>query len=1002
MAADDAPEAAILDLESRLSRESDGHHAFTLTPAWWQQRLLNWATTDPEFRIKLLRFVDVLPTLRSARAVADHVRQYFRDPAPPLVHTASGLAAQPVFRPVLSQVVRQGVFAMAHRFIAGSTPKEAIPPLRSLAREGSGFTVDLLGEETLSDAEADAYAARYADLLQTLAASVDAVAPHGKEWEGVPPVNISVKLSALCAHFEPAAPAHVSEVTRARLRPFLRLAREHNAFVNFDMEQYRYRRLAHQVFADLVTETEFADMTRVGIVVQAYLRDAGEDLARLLALARRRGAPLTIRLVKGAYWDEERIVAAQNGWPVPVWEEKADTDASFERCTDALLSAWPDLRPAIGSHNPHSVAQAAVKARRHGIPDEAIEFQVLYGMAEDLRHAIGAEGYRTRVYVPIGQVIPGMAYLVRRLLENTSNQAWFNVGVSAAPADAPLVLRQAQDERGRQAQDERGAEGERATPVGARRASPLHGHPPAAEAFRNAPPAQFFLPVVREEMLAALAKVRRGFGARHPLLIGGREVVDRPQAAVRYPADPDVVIGYVAQATPEDAGTAVSRARAAFPAWRDLPATERGRILRRAADLMEQRRFELAAAMVYESAKPWHEADGDVIEAIDYLRYYAAQGERLSRPQTMGGAPGEHNEYFHEGRGVAAIIAPWNFPLAIITGMSVGALAGGNAAILKPAAQSPVIAHRVVCILREAGVPPDVVQYLPGRGSEVGRALVEHPGVDIIAFTGSNAVGMGMVEAAGRVQPGQRGVKRVIAELGGKNAVIIDDDADLDQAVHGAAVSAFGYAGQKCSACSRLIIVGSAYESALERLRNAVASLVVGPPDDPATFVPPVIGADARERITGYIEAGKRRAEMVAQGPVPDSPGYYVPPTVFAGVPLDSPLACEEIFGPVLSIFRARDFGEALEMAMDSAFALTGGVFSRNPRHIEMAKQRFRVGNLYVNRKVTGAIVGRQPFGGLAMSGVGEKAGGPDYVRQFMEPRVVTENTMRRGFAPEG
>jgi len=374
----------------------------------------------------------------------------------------------------------------------------------------------------------------------------------------------------------------------------------------------------------------------------------------------------------------------------------------------------------------------------------------------------------------------------------------------------------------------------------------------------------------------------------------------------------------------------------------------------------------------------------------------------LSQGQPLNDPPGEENEYFHEGRGVTAVIAPWNFPLAIITGMSVGALAGGNAAILKPAAQSPVIAYRLVELLHEAGVPRGVVQYLPGPGREVGQALVEHAGVDNVAFTGSSGVGLGIIAAASKTQPGQRNVKRILAEMGGKNAIIIDDDADLDEAIHGTVDSAFGYGGQKCSACSRLIIVGSAYEPAVERLRNAVASLVSGAPHDPATQVPPVISADARDKILGYIDEGRRSCTLVAEGSTPEAGGgHYVAPTVFVEVPLDSPLAQEEIFGPVLCVFRADDFEEALQIAMNSRFGLTGGVFSRNPRNIELARRAFRVGNLYINRKITGAIVGRQPFGGRAMSGVGEKAGGPDYVRQFMEPRVVSENTVRRGFAPE-
>jgi RHH-type proline utilization regulon transcriptional repressor/proline dehydrogenase/delta 1-pyrroline-5-carboxylate dehydrogenase len=596
---------------------------------------------------------------------------------------------------------------------------------------------------------------------------------------------------------------------------------------------------------------------------------------------------------------------------------------------------------------------------------------MLYGMAEGVRASVAAEGYRTRVYVPVGEIIPGMAYLVRRLLENSSNQAWFHTGLGhAAPAPVP-------------------------EPKVEERPAPLDS------AFKNASPAPFFEPEVREHMLTALAEVRGSFGGAYPLLIGERRVSDRPQAEGRYPAEPETVVGQVAQASPADVDAAVTIAREGFLSWRDRPAAERAAILRRAADMLEEQRYELAAVMVFESGKPWREADSDVAEAIDYLRYYDQEAERYAQPKPIGAVLGEHNEYVHQGRGVAVIIAPWNFPLAIITGMSTAALAAGNAAMLKPAAPSPIIAYHLVEVLRAAGVPPEVVQYLPGRGDDVGRALVEHPGIDIIAFTGSTAVGQSIMAAAAKVQPGQRNVKRVIAEMGGKNAIIIDDDADLDEAIAGTVASAFGYAGQKCSACSRLVVVGSAYGEVLERLRNAVASLIVGPPHDPATVVPPVINAAARDKIMGYVEAGKRVSRLLVEGAILPGSGYYVRPTVFTDVPLDSPIARDEIFGPVLAVFRASDFDEAIRIATDSSFALTGGVFSRSPRHIDLARAKFRVGNLYINRKITGAIVGRQPFGGLAMSGTGDKAGGPDYLAQFMEPRVITENAMRRGFAPD-
>jgi RHH-type proline utilization regulon transcriptional repressor/proline dehydrogenase/delta 1-pyrroline-5-carboxylate dehydrogenase len=455
----------------------------------------------------------------------------------------------------------------------------------------------------------------------------------------------------------------------------------------------------------------------------------------------------------------------------------------------------------------------------------------------------------------------------------------------------------------------------------------------------------------------------------------------------------------VARPAAADIEAVVDAARDALPEWRVARASERAALLRAAADRLEARRFEFAAAMVHESGKPWGEADGDVTEAVDYLRYYAWHGERIAEEPVDLSVAGERSELVYEGRGVAAVISPWNFPLAILAGMASAALAVGCPVILKPAEQSPIVAGMLARLLIDAGLPAGVVNYLPG-GGEAGAELVEHPGVNVIAFTGSNAVGMSILEAAARVRPGQAQFKHVIAELGGKNAIIVDDDADLDAAVSGVVTSAFGFAGQKCSACSRVITVGTASEEFERRLAAAVSSLSCGDPRDPYTVVPPVISAEARERIEGAIALGKRTARLVAAGQ-PEGPGHFVAPHVFADVPFDSPLWRDEIFGPVLVLSRAETFGEALSQALDSRFALTGGVYSRHPGHVERARRGFRVGNLYINRVITGAVVGRHPFGGFGMSGLGDKAGGPEYVRQFMVPRVVTENTMRRGFASD-
>ncbi len=435
--------------------------------------------------------------------------------------------------------------------------------------------------------------------------------------------------------------------------------------------------------------------------------------------------------------------------------------------------------------------------------------------------------------------------------------------------------------------------------------------------------------------------------------------------------------------------------------WREVDADERADYLVKAATIMRRRRFELAAWQVFECAKNWREADADVCEAIDFLEYYALEMRRLAAP-TSRNLPGEENAFFYEPRGVSVVIAPWNFPLAILCGMTSAALVTGNTAIMKPAEQSSVIAAKLMEIFEEAGFPAGVVNYLPGIGEEIGPTLAEHPDVALVAFTGSRGVGMLLNRQTAELAQGQTHIKKLIAELGGKNAIIIDDDADLDEAVSGVVASAFGYQGQKCSACSRIIVLESLHDVFLERLIEATRSLKIGPAEDPSCKVGPVIDDEARRRILGYIDKGKQECRLAFAGELGFlvNEGTYVAPHIFADVAPTAIIAQEEIFGPVLAVIKATSLAEALQIANGTAYALTGGIYSRSPDNIRMVKREFRVGNLYVNRKITGALVSRQPFGGFKMSGVGSKAGGPDYLLQFLLPRVITENTMRRGFAP--
>jgi RHH-type proline utilization regulon transcriptional repressor/proline dehydrogenase/delta 1-pyrroline-5-carboxylate dehydrogenase len=371
---------------------------------------------------------------------------------------------------------------------------------------------------------------------------------------------------------------------------------------------------------------------------------------------------------------------------------------------------------------------------------------------------------------------------------------------------------------------------------------------------------------------------------------------------------------------------------------------------------------------------------------------------RLAEPRETQQLPSETNTYFYQPRGVVAVIAPWNFPLAILAGMTAAALVTGNCVLMKPAEQSPLIGAQLREILRKAGLPEGACQLLQG-GGELGAHLVRSTQVHLIAFTGSREVGLEILREAYTHRPGQAHVKRVVCEMGGKNAVIVDNDADLDEAVVHILDSAFGYQGQKCSAASRVILVDEVHERFLARLVDAVRSLKIGPPEDRCNAIGPVIDADARKRIAEYIQLGKKEAQCVLEMAAPKA-GYFVGPAIFRDVDPHSRIAQEEIFGPVLSVIKATDFDQALEIANDSQFALTGGIFSRSPAHIEQTRKEFRVGNLYINRGITGAIVERQPFGGLKLSGIGSKAGGPDYLLQFLEPRTISENTLRHGFVP--
>jgi RHH-type transcriptional regulator, proline utilization regulon repressor / proline dehydrogenase / delta 1-pyrroline-5-carboxylate dehydrogenase len=513
--------------------------------------------------------------------------------------------------------------------------------------------------------------------------------------------------------------------------------------------------------------------------------------------------------------------------------------------------------------------------------------------------------------------------------------------------------------------------------------------------FVNEPVLELRRSAVRSQLSEALAQLDKQLPVSVPITIGG-DVRGGSGIDSTDPGEPDRLVARAAQAGDADVAAALDTATEGFRTWREVSAGDRAAALIRAAAWLRERRLELAALEVRECAKPWPEADADVCEAIDFLEYYARAAVELEAGRPLLQVPGERNELRYVPRGVTVVISPWNFPLAIPCGMTSAALAAGNAVVLKPAEQSPGCAQRLLEALRAGGVPPAAISLLPGEG-DVGAALVRHPGVHTIAFTGSMPVGLEIIRAAADIGPNQQHIKRVVAELGGKNCVIVDADADLDEAVPGIVSSAFVYAGQKCSAAARVLVHEAIAEQLIERIAGAARVLVVGDAAQLGTEVPPVIERSAQERVMRYSSAAERDGRIVARGSNGPDHGWFCAPTVAADLRSDSPVLSEEIFGPLLAVERVRDVEHACEVVDGLRFALTGGLFARDPATVRYVRDRSPVGNLYVNRGITGAMVGRQPFGGNKLSGTGTKAGGPDYLLHFVEPRAVTENTMRHG-----
>ncbi len=945
---------------------------------FWSGKMMDWALKDAAFKIELFRFVDVLPSLKTSEQISDHIRMYLmRDDLKmsPLVKSALGFAAGGgLFSKLAAGTVKSNVEAMAKNFIIGENANKSLPLLKKLWEGGLCFTVDILGEAVVSEEEAELYYNRYLDLIEKLPASTglwkDQPILENTPFGKTPRTNVSVKCSSLYSRIDSMHFRDSVEGIKFKLRKLLQAAVSKNVFVYLDMEQNDYREILLAVAEELWLEKEFRDYPHFGIVIQAYLENSVFDLERLKIFSEQRGTPFAVRLVKGAYWDYENIMASQRAWKSPVFLRKVETDANYEKCSEFLIDAYPLLIPAFASHNIRSLAYALALAEAKKVPANGIEVQMLFGMAEPFKKALHSRGMRLREYTPVGEMLPGMAYLVRRLLENTSNDGFLK---------AKFV-------------DDRATEFLLQKPVAPSEPAKLKGDT-AAE-----PIVDFNRREVRETFKKTLDELRAK-GAREVRAQVGQESLDSHEPmSVANPSLTNEVVTTLYPAKVSSLEKMHAVLDEGEKAWRKVSFTERAAVLDKLSEKLRENRVRLSCLMTLEVGKNFRESDADLCEAVDFCTYYAAEYRKLMQGKEVESALGEKNTYLYKARGRALVISPWNFPLAILCGMAVAPLVCGSSVILKPAEQSSRIAEEFYKLMLEAGIPANVVAFLPGRGEEVGAALVRDPRIHVINLTGSKAVGLDIMKAAQEFT-GRNHVKKVLAEMGGKNALIVDDDADLDEAVSHSLRSAFGFQGQKCSALSRLIIVGDAYETFKSRFIEAAKGYRMGPAWEDAADVGPVIDSVSQARLLEVI--ARNKASIAFSSTPPAISGNYVPLTIFESSDHLGELGQNEFFGPLVTLFKAKNIAHALEIANSTDYALTAGLCSRNPESIQKIKEELEAGNIYINRPITGAIVNRQPFGGYKFSGVGAKAGGPDYLLQFLEPYCISESLMRRGFSPD-
>jgi RHH-type transcriptional regulator, proline utilization regulon repressor / proline dehydrogenase / delta 1-pyrroline-5-carboxylate dehydrogenase len=875
--------------------------------------------------------------------------------------------------PVIRTAMKQAMRIMGKQFVLGRSIQEALKLSEPLKVDGYCFSYDMLGESAMTRGDA----ARY---LKAYERAVDAIGNTARAGDVFAQPSISVKLSALHPRYE--------EKTRDTCLPELYdmvlalavRAKGYNAGLTIDAEEVARLDISLDLFERLEAAPELQGWNGLGLAVQAYGRRAKPALELLAAVAKQTGRVLPVRLVKGAYWDTE-IKRAQEGGleSYPVFTRKVSTDVSYLACARFLLSHRDVFFPQFATHNAHSVAAIAVMA---GV-DKRYEFQRLHGMGEALYEGVvgkGAINQPCRIYAPVGSHEDLLAYLVRRLLENGANTSFVNrLADDTAPIEA--IIADPVDE------------------VLALSSIPHKGITQPRQLFAdraNSPGVPTWHEPEREKLLAGIHDVlKRQFSAT--ALIGGKVGKGGPLRQIHSPHDRSVSVGAVQEAADADVLKAMELAAKGQRGWCDMRGVARAAVLDKVADLYETKRDLLLALLIREAGKSLDNAMADFREAIDFLRYYAAEARReFETPRVMPGPTGERNELSLRGRGVFAAIAPWNFPLAIFTGQVAAALAAGNAVLAKPAEQTPLAAHASVQLMLQAGVPADVLHFLPGDGARIGAILLRDQRLAGVAFTGSNATAS-IINRALAARPGA--FATLIAETGGMNAMIMDSSALAEQAVRDVVASAFDSAGQRCSAARILFVQDDVAPRVIDMLKGTMADLIVGDPLDYRIDVGPVIDVEAKEKLDAHKSRMNREARLLMDVPLPApcKAGTFVAPATYELKDL-KPLT-EEVFGPVLHVVRyeAGHLPAVVEALNNTGYGLTLGLHTRIDKTVNLVRSLARVGNLYVNRNQIGAVVGVQPFGGEGLSGTGPKAGGPHYLHRFAVERVMSQDTTASG-----